>query len=81
MKKSFYICRLDFPSFTIFSSHLNWGTNCTPVGRQLRIAGAHLLDVLLGIGAFRQNRHNVLHGEIPFFLFLVPRRADTLVLK
>ena len=56
-------------------------TNCTPVGRQLRIAGAHLLDVLLGVSAFRQDRYNVLHGEIPFFLFLVPGGTDLSIFK
>ena len=72
---------LHLSLLAVRGEHLNRGTNCTPVGRQLRIAGAHLLDVLLGIGAFRQNRHNVLHGEIPFFLFLVPGGADLSIFK
>ena len=78
---AFGIGGLHLSLLAVRGEHLNRGTNCTPVGRQLRIAGAHLLDVLLGIGAFRQDRYNVLHGEIPFFLFLVPGGADLSIFK
>ena len=40
---------LHLSLFAVRGEHLNRGTNCTPVGRQLRIAGAHLLDVLLEV--------------------------------
>ena len=78
---AFGIGGLHLSLLAVRGEHLNRGTNCTPVGRQLRIAGTHLLDVLLGVSAFRQDRYNVLHGEIPFFLFLVPGSADFSIFK
>ncbi len=36
---------------------------------------------MTGIWLICQNRNNIDNGKVPFFLFLVPRRADTLVLK
>ena len=67
---------LHLSLLAVCGEHLSRGTNCTPVGRQLQIAGAHLFDVLLGVSAFRQDRNNILHGEVPFFLFLVPGGTD-----
>ena len=32
-------------------------------------------------GAFRQDRYNVLYGEVPFLPFRIPRHANLLILE
>ena len=36
---------------------------------------------MTGIWLIRQNRNDIYNRKVPFLFFLIPRRADTLVLK
>ena len=45
------------------------------------VTSTHFLYILFRIGAFRQNRNDILNREIPFFLFFIPCGAYFSIFK
>ena len=67
--------------FACGAGHFYLGTICPQVACELFVPLAHFFEIIRGIGAVRQHRHHIHHGEIPFFLFLVPGGTDLSIFK
>jgi len=70
------ICRFDCSLLLVRRDHFKRGTICPPVGIQRGITLPELHDVVLHIGGICECEHNIIDGEIPFFLAGVPSAAD-----
>lgn len=68
-------------NFELRDDSIQGGTNCTPVGVQLRIPLAHPLDVLLRVSTVGKDFNNVGHGEIALLVCFIPDRPDLLCLE
>ena len=68
-------------SLARMGGHQYMGTICPHVGIQLRVALAHLLQIIARVFAVGQYFNHIYYAEVPLLLIVIPYNADFSIFK